>query len=183
MSKKDDTFEMLDDVPEAPKKTIVVLVMVLLLITGGLSFFLLKQPAKQEMSVSTTVEPTPEIVLPAATQPSPTLSAVVYFDEASATINPDQMETLRAFYQQIKDSAGTLQLDGYTDNYGSEQEDFVLSKNRAEAVAEVLKSMDGVSKIVFEVESFGRTNPIGDNNTAQGRQQNRRVELKFSPSS
>ena len=53
-----------------------------------------------------------------------------------------------------------------------------LSKRRAEAVEAYLIAK-GVSKARMTVKYFGETTPIADNNTAEGRQKNRRVEMKI----
>jgi len=52
-----------------------------------------------------------------------------------------------------------------------------LSKNRAQAVEKFLKGK-GVAGSQILTEWFGETRPIADNNTAEGRQQNRRVEMQ-----
>lgn len=185
MSKKDDTYEMLDDTPESSKKSILLLLLLVILMAGGIPTYLQKQSTDQVKPVTNTSEPiekeTPASTPLAATVPSTPISAVINFDEASAIIKPDQMARLQAFYQQIKDSAGTIQINGYTDNLGSNQDGLKLSKQRADATATYLKSLVNVDKIKLNVDSFGENNPVGDNSTALGRQQNRRVELKFIP--
>jgi len=186
MSKKDDTFEMLDDGPETSKKSIILLLVILvLLVMGGIPTYLQKQASNRETSVASISQPT-EKEAPAPTQlpvvqPSAPIAAIVSFEQASATIKPDQMAKLQAFYKSIKDLAGTVQIDGYTDNMGLAEDGLKLSKQRAEAVATYLKSMGSSDKLKFEVASFGENNPVGDNTTELGRQQNRRVELKFIP--
>lgn len=182
MSNKDDTFEMLDDVPEAPKKSFILLIVIFLVMAGGLSFYLLNGSGTDEKLVSTTVEPAPEVDPPVTTQVAPPVSVVINFDEASSVINPDQEAKLLEFYQQISVSAGTLQIDGYTDNSDSNQDGQILSMQRAEAVAAALKSFGSNDKIELVLSGLGENNPVGDNNTVEGRQQNRRVELTFTPS-
>jgi len=185
MSKKDDTFEMLDDIPKNSKKSIILLFILVIAIMGGISTYLQRQSIDHEASTATVSEPiakeTPAPIQRASTQVAAPISAIVNFDEASANINPDQMQKLQAFYQSIKDLAGTIQINGYTDNMGLAQAGLVLSKQRAEAVAAYLNSLGSGAKITFVVDGFGENEPVGDNSTAIGRQQNRRVELKFIP--
>lgn len=69
-----------------------------------------------------------------------------------------------------------LQIAGHTDNVGNAQSNLVLSKKRAEAVANFLTA-EGIDKDRFVVLYFGETQPIADNNTPEGRQKNRRVEM------
>jgi len=176
---------MLDDTPKTSKKSIILLLILVSLMVGGIPTYFQKQSANQVKSVATVSEPivkeAPTPPPPAATVPSIPISAVTNFDEASAIIKPDQMARLQTFYQQIKDSAGTIQINGYTDNLGSSQEGLKLSKQRADETAAYLKSLGSGDKLKFAVDSFGEKNPVGDNSTALGRQQNRRVELKFIP--
>ena len=185
MSKKDDTFEMLDDMPKISKKSIILLFILVIAIMGGISTYFPRQSIDQEASTATVSEPiekeTPAPIQTASTQVSVPISAVVNFDEASANINPDQMQKLQAFYQSVKDLAGTIQINGYTDNMGLAQYGLTLSKQRAEAVAAYLNSLGSDAKIKFVVDGFGENDPVGDNSTTLGRQQNRRVELKFIP--
>ncbi len=187
MSKKDDTYEMLDDKPKTSKKSVIVLLFLVLLLVSGIPTYLQRQSIHQQASTVTVSEPlekgTPAPIQSALTQLAVPISAIVNFDEGSAYINPDQMEKLQAFYQSIKDLTGTIQINGYTDNMGLAQDGLALSKQRAEAVAAYLNSLGSSGKIKFVVDGFGENDPVGDNSTALGRQQNRRVELKFIPAS
>lgn len=69
-----------------------------------------------------------------------------------------------------------LQLTGHTDNVGDDQKNLVLSKKRAEAVKVYLASK-GVDESRFYVLYFGETQPIAPNDTPDGRQKNRRVDM------
>ncbi|HJZ99751.1 MAG TPA: OmpA family protein, partial [Candidatus Solibacter sp.] len=72
-----------------------------------------------------------------------------------------------------------LEVEGHTDSVGSEEYNQKLSEQRAEGVRDYFVAqglpMDSVS-----ARGFGKTQPVADNNTAAGRQQNRRVELVVS---
>jgi outer membrane protein OmpA-like peptidoglycan-associated protein len=70
-------------------------------------------------------------------------------------------------------------IEGFTDSQGNEQYNIDLSRRRANAVKEQLQAL-GVSDGRIETRALGESYPIADNGTAQGRQQNRRVELLFS---
>lgn len=184
MSIKDDTFEMLDNTPEKSKKSLLLLVLLVLIISVAIPLYVQKHNTPKVTSVADSNEPVqtaaPTSAQTSAVENSP-IKAVVIFDQASAVINPDQMAKLQTYFQSIKDKAGTLQLDGYTDNLGLEEEGFTLSQRRSEAVAAYLKSLGLGSKITINLASYGEKNPVGDNSTEQGRQQNRRVELMFTP--
>ena len=70
-------------------------------------------------------------------------------------------------------------IEGHTDNQGSESSNQDLSLRRAEAVRQALVS-DGVALARIRVRGYGENYPVTTNNTAEGRQQNRRVEVVFS---
>jgi outer membrane protein OmpA-like peptidoglycan-associated protein len=72
-----------------------------------------------------------------------------------------------------------LTLSGHTDNQGDPQKNMVLSEKRSKAVANYLIKK-GVKPENIITEWFGDTKPIADNNTPQGRQKNRRVEMKVT---
>jgi outer membrane protein OmpA-like peptidoglycan-associated protein len=71
-----------------------------------------------------------------------------------------------------------LKISGHTDNVGNDESNMKLSKNRSQAVGKYLEGK-GVAAGRLITEWFGETRPIADNNTAQGRQQNRRVEMQI----
>lgn len=69
-----------------------------------------------------------------------------------------------------------LEIVGHTDNVGAAQNNLILSKQRAQAVATYLNQR-GVPEEHMIVMFFGEEKPIADNNTKEGRQKNRRVEM------
>ncbi len=71
-----------------------------------------------------------------------------------------------------------LQIAGHTDNVGDDQKNMILSKKRAEAVRAFLVK-EGIEEARFNVLFFGETMPIAGNETPEGRQKNRRVEMKI----
>jgi outer membrane protein OmpA-like peptidoglycan-associated protein len=70
-----------------------------------------------------------------------------------------------------------LKISGHTDNVGSDAYNMTLSKNRAQSTANYLTGK-GVKQNQLMVEWFGESVPVADNNTAEGRQVNRRVEMQ-----
>lgn len=76
----------------------------------------------------------------------------------------------------VKRPEWKLQIAGHTDNVGDAQQNLILSKKRAESVKAFMESK-GIDASRLSVLYFGETQPIGDNNTAEGRQKNRRVEM------
>lgn len=71
-----------------------------------------------------------------------------------------------------------LQISGHTDNVGDDQKNMILSKKRAEAVRAFLVK-EGIEEARFNVLFFGETMPVAANDTPEGRQKNRRVEMKI----
>ena len=72
-----------------------------------------------------------------------------------------------------------LQVEGHTDSVGGDEYNQNLSEHRAEAVRDYLVQQ-GISAASMEAKGFGKTEPIASNETPEGRQQNRRVELVLS---
>ncbi|MEW6196117.1 MAG: OmpA family protein [Bacteroidota bacterium] len=103
----------------------------------------------------------------------------VNFDFNSAKITPES-------YPILYDAAKTLlkypdmkvEIQGYTDNIGSEQYNKTLSQRRADTVKKYLLSK-GVSQDRLTSVGYGESNPIADNKTADGRAMNRRIEFKI----
>jgi len=71
-----------------------------------------------------------------------------------------------------------LEISGHTDNVGDDNANLVLSKKRAESLKNYLVSK-GISADRMETLYFGETKPIADNNSPEGREKNRRVEMKI----
>jgi outer membrane protein OmpA-like peptidoglycan-associated protein len=69
-----------------------------------------------------------------------------------------------------------VQVEGHTDNVGTEEYNQKLSEQRAEAVRGFLVG-NGVSQQKVTAQGFGKTQPVASNDSAAGRQKNRRVEL------
>jgi outer membrane protein OmpA-like peptidoglycan-associated protein len=77
-----------------------------------------------------------------------------------------------------KKTAWGLQISGHTDNVGDDQKNLILSKKRAEAVKAFMVSQ-GIEGTRLNPLYFGETMPIATNDTPEGRQKNRRVEMKI----
>ena len=67
-------------------------------------------------------------------------------------------------------------IEGHTDNQGDEKANQQLSEQRAAAVFEVL-SLQGVKPDRMQIKGYGQSKPMATNDTAEGRQKNRRVEI------
>lgn len=105
----------------------------------------------------------------------------VTFDTDSTRVKSSFRTVLDSVAEVLKEYDSTmLQIAGHTDSTGGSRYNLLLSQQRAQAVADVLSSY-GVQAVRMDVVGFGETQPIADNSTAAGRQQNRRVELTLIP--
>jgi len=78
-----------------------------------------------------------------------------------------------------EDAALKLDIEGHTDNTGSDKINVPLSHNRAKAVFDYLTTKGGIDASRLTSEGFGSAKPVADNKTAKGRGLNRRVEMKL----
>jgi outer membrane protein OmpA-like peptidoglycan-associated protein len=70
-------------------------------------------------------------------------------------------------------------VEGYTDSIGSDEVNQTLSEKRAGTVRDYLVQQ-GVDPASINATGFGKSNPVASNDTNEGRQQNRRVEIIIS---
>jgi len=107
-----------------------------------------------------------------------TLSGGLLFPSGERDVSPianrSMDQVAHALAQQPEDT--TFEVDGYTDNTGSEKENQRLSAQRAQAAADRL-TQEGIRASRIRVEGRGEAQPIADNGTAEGRTANRRVEI------
>ncbi|TKC10180.1 OmpA family protein [Pedobacter polaris] len=98
------------------------------------------------------------------------------FDLGKATIRSKSYSTLNRVAALLVEKNFSLKLAGHTDNTGSDALNLRLSKDRAESVKAYLVSQ-GANASRVEATGYGESQPIASNNSATGRQQNRRVEF------
>jgi outer membrane protein OmpA-like peptidoglycan-associated protein len=104
----------------------------------------------------------------------------VLFDSGSTVIKPDFFDdvdlaaALLSLYPNV-----TLTVVGHTDNVGSDEYNLELSRQRAQAVVEYI-SAKGISPDRLEPIGRGETSPVDTNDTPEGRQRNRRIEVIFN---
>lgn len=79
----------------------------------------------------------------------------------------------------LKAKNWTLEIQGHTDNVGSEKSNLTLSQNRADSVKKYLVSK-GVSADTITAKGFGESQPLVSNDTEANREKNRRVEFKIT---
>ena len=104
----------------------------------------------------------------------------ITFDTNKDVIKSTFMPVLNSISKVIVEYNKTkVQISGYTDNTGNDSINIPLSQKRAQAVAHYL-NLHGVANNRISVVGYGSANPISPNNTAAGREQNRRVEIALS---
>ena len=102
----------------------------------------------------------------------------LYFDFGSTVLKPESSTALKAILVAVRANAGKkIQLEGHTDNIGNANANLMLSRARAKAVQAALLKLDATLAARLQAEGYGAARPKADNNTLEGRAQNRRVEL------
>ncbi|WP_250631452.1 OmpA family protein [Rhodoflexus caldus] len=106
-----------------------------------------------------------------------TMGSGILFDFNKATLRPEARKSLTTMAETFKKYSDTdILITGHTDNIGSDEVNNRLSQQRADAVANYLASL-GIDRKRLLTRGLGKTEPVADNSTPQGRQQNRRVEM------
>lgn len=104
----------------------------------------------------------------------------VLFDFNQYTLKPGAREKMAKVSGILLAYPGLkLQLEGHTDSIGTDEYNRLLSQKRADAVRDYLVSQ-GVSAASVSAAGLGKDDPVASNDTAAGRQQNRRVEMVVS---
>lgn len=101
----------------------------------------------------------------------------IFFEYAKATLRSDSYPELDRIVDDMKSNPNlVLEIQGHTDNVGSNESNLKLSQDRAEAVRKYLVSKKIQAARVSSV-GFGETKPIAPNDTEDGRALNRRVQI------
>jgi outer membrane protein OmpA-like peptidoglycan-associated protein len=101
----------------------------------------------------------------------------VLFDTGSFTLKPGAREKLAKISGILLAHPGlTMQIEGHTDSVGSDGFNVHLSEERADSVRDFLGEQ-GVSLSSITAQGFGKAEPVATNDTPEGRQRNRRVEI------
>lgn len=103
----------------------------------------------------------------------------INFEPGSATIDASALDTMDAIAEILKKCGDIpLEVQGYTDSQGRESMNLSLSQNRAESVLNELRARRVLTGS-FTAQGYGEEDPIADNATEAGREENRRIEFKL----
>lgn len=103
----------------------------------------------------------------------------IYFDHDKSELLPKSFLELNKVLSFLKENPQIeIEVRGHTDNVGAFEYNIDLSKRRAAAVFKYLTDK-GIKRTRLKFHGFGNTEPIASNNTNDGRQLNRRVEIKI----
>ena len=128
----------------------------------------LEKPGKLEM-----VPPVPSIE---ANSLLITSDSGILFDVDKYDVRPEDKEVLKNLATVLKEmNVKNFEIDGYTDSDGSDEHNQVLSEKRANSVKNFLVSQGVNAEIT--TKGYGESKPVASNDTAEGRQKNRRVEI------
>jgi outer membrane protein OmpA-like peptidoglycan-associated protein len=102
----------------------------------------------------------------------------IYFDSGSADIREESSHILKDIGAVIKNNPGfRLRIEGHTDNVGSAVFNKTLSRQRAESVKKQIIEMFSIDETRIETVGYGSSKPVLDEDSAEARAQNRRVEI------
>lgn len=104
----------------------------------------------------------------------------VLFDTGHSDLHIAANRTVLKLVQYLQlNPRRVVRIEGYTDNTGTEEDNLRLSKERAQAVADVMVEL-GIDSKRIEVQGYGESFPVAVNASEKGRAQNRRVEVVIS---
>ncbi|CAN0599740.1 unnamed protein product, partial [Laminaria digitata] len=102
--------------------------------------------------------------------------SVLEFGSASAERRASGLKILDRVAKAAEGCPGSLQVEGHTDNQGDAQFNLRLSQARAQSVLEALVERS-LPRARLRAVGLGAEQPIADNNSAAGRQKNRRIQI------
>ncbi|MDD4761321.1 MAG: OmpA family protein [Bacteroidaceae bacterium] len=105
------------------------------------------------------------------------------FESGKSEIQPKNFELLTKVQEAIKTFPNSsVIIEGYTDAFGSDSLNLVLSQKRSDSVTDYLKAnMTELKSMDITSIGFGENNPIANNETEEGRRKNRRIDIIIKP--
>ncbi len=103
----------------------------------------------------------------------------IFFDFGKASLREDSKVELDKLYDIMNRSEIVIEFGGHSDNVGSDEANLNLSQERVNSVKEYIVEK-GINEARISAVGYGESQPIADNETEEGRQKNRRVELQIT---
>ena len=104
------------------------------------------------------------------------------FNSGSSNINSANYGLLRKVENAIEIfPGGRVIIEGHTDSFGGDDQNFILSEQRAESVRQYLLVQMGIDPEQISSIGYGETKPVANNETPQGRAKNRRIDIRIVP--
>jgi outer membrane protein OmpA-like peptidoglycan-associated protein len=136
-----------------------------------------KKPEKKPEVKKPPVDEKPEVT--EAREKLATAARAVQFESAKAILKDASYDVLdEVVVLMRKNPSYSLSISGYTDDVGDDEANFKLSQDRAKACYDYL-IFRGIKAERIRYAGFGEARPIASNDTAEGREQNRRVEFEL----
>lgn len=105
-----------------------------------------------------------------------TLDSGILFDVDKYDVRPEAKRALVSLATVLKEAdVKAFEVDGHTDSDAGDKHNQILSENRANAVKNFLASQGITAEIT--IKGYGKTRPVASNDTPEGKQKNRRVEI------
>jgi len=103
----------------------------------------------------------------------------VYFETGKAQLKKESFIELDELVEMMNYKKSiTIEISGHTDDEGAESDNLLLSKNRAESVKKYLVQ-HGITASRILTRGYGESRPVADNSTEEGRQMNRRTDVRI----
>jgi outer membrane protein OmpA-like peptidoglycan-associated protein len=138
----------------------------------------LEAQTKDLVDLTAREQLSPEDIIRGLVQPKTRVT--VHFAFNSSAILPESAQNLRSVGIALQSSelaSARIQIEGHTDSRGSDQYNLRLSERRAESVRQYLVKQYRIAPARLSIVGKGEAESIAENDTPDGRQKNRRVEL------
>lgn len=137
-------------------------------------------PAPVEPVVSAPVAPIP--VAPVVVLPEPVLTFSLEYLPNEAVVGAKFVAEMEKVADFVKANPGRrFVIEGHTDSIGNDAANMKLSLQRAEKIRSCLIEKSVIPAALVEARGFGESSPVADNDTQEGRSQNRRVDIIALP--
>lgn len=138
-------------------------------------------PAPPKPAPPAPAPPPPPPPPPPAPKPAaPPVFQSIPFNENKTNISPEAAKVLDEDGRMLKENPNIrVEIGGHTDATGSDKADMAISLKRAESVKKYLMDKFNIPGDRLVVKAYGKSKPIADNKSKEGRAKNRRVEIRI----